>query len=134
MCTASTTPIEENSKKKIFEEGHQRRDINTTQKNKPNIALGRQQQAIIYPYMGLPCGLCPGGESLVFQRRVFNTGCYIPTSQCLYRTLQWYYRIALIFRVSKFSRITALKEFVEKIWRIRVAHVCYSTVAKILVK
>ena len=39
------------------------------------------------------------------------------------------YRIALIFRGSKFSRIAALKEFVSQI---RVAHVCYSTVAKIL--
>ena len=33
------------------------------------------------------------------------------------------YRIALIFRGSKFSRIAALKEFVEKISQIRVAHV-----------
>ena len=36
------------------------------------------------------------------------------------------YCIALIFRGSKFSRIAALKEFVEKISRIYVAHVCYS--------
>ena len=42
--------------------------------------------------------------------------------------------IALIFRGSRFSQIAALKEFVETILRIRVAHVCYSTVAKILVE
>ena len=45
-----------------------------------------------------------------------------------------HYRIALIFRGSKFSQIAALKEFVEKISRICVAHVCYSAVAKILVE
>ena len=46
------------------------------------------------------------------------------------------YRIymALIFYGSKFSLIAALKEFVEKISRIRVAHVCYRTVAEILVE
>ena len=42
--------------------------------------------------------------------------------------------MALIFRGSKFSRIAALKEFVEKISLIRVAHVCYRRVAKILVE
>ena len=44
------------------------------------------------------------------------------------------YRIALIFRGSKFSQIAALKEFVEKISRIRVARVCYSAVSQILVE
>ena len=52
----------------------------------------------------------------------------------LFRILYFIYRIALIFRGSKFSRIAALKELVEKISRICVAHVCYSTVAKILVE
>ena len=33
-----------------------------------------------------------------------------------------YYRIALIFRGSKFSRITVLKEFVKKILWMRIAH------------
>ena len=43
--------------------------------------------------------------------------------------------MALIFCGSKFSRIAALKEFVKKISRIRVAHVCYSAaVAQILVE
>ena len=40
------------------------------------------------------------------------------------------YRITLIFRGSKFSRIAALKEFVEKISRILVVHVCDSAVAQ----
>ena len=44
------------------------------------------------------------------------------------------YCIALMFRGSKFSRIAALEEFVEKISRIHFAIVCYSTVAKILVE
>ena len=44
------------------------------------------------------------------------------------------YHIALIFRGSKFSRIATLKKFVEKISRIRVAHVCYSAVSQILVE
>ena len=44
------------------------------------------------------------------------------------------YRIALIFRGSKFSRIAALKKFVEKISQIRVVHVCYSAVSQILVE
>ena len=43
------------------------------------------------------------------------------------------YRIALIFCRSKFSRITALKEFVENISQMCVAHVCDSTLAQILV-
>ena len=43
------------------------------------------------------------------------------------------YRIVLIFRRSKFSRIATLKKFVEKILRIHVAHVCYSAVSHILV-
>ena len=42
--------------------------------------------------------------------------------------------MVLVFRGSKFSRIAALKEFVEKISRIRVAHVCDSAVAQILVE
>ena len=44
------------------------------------------------------------------------------------------YHIALIFFGSKFLQIVALKEFVEKILRIRVAHVCDSAVAQILVE
>ena len=44
------------------------------------------------------------------------------------------YRMALIFRGSKFSQTAALKEFVEKISRICVAHACDSTVAQILVE
>ena len=45
-----------------------------------------------------------------------------------------HYRIVLIFRGSKLSRIATLKEFVEIISRIRVAHVCNSAVAQILVE
>ena len=45
------------------------------------------------------------------------------------------YRIALIiFRGSKFLRIAALKEFVEYISRICVAHGCYSAVAQTFVE
>ena len=43
-----------------------------------------------------------------------------------------YYRIVLIFRWSKFSRIAVLKEFIEKILRMRVAHGHDSAVARIL--
>ena len=50
------------------------------------------------------------------------------------RCTVYVYRIALVFRGSKFSRIAALKEFIENISRICVARVCYSTVAKILVQ
>ena len=44
------------------------------------------------------------------------------------------YRIALIFRGSKFLQIAALKEFVEKISQMRVTHAHDSTVAQILVE
>ena len=44
------------------------------------------------------------------------------------------YHIALIFHGSKFSRIAALKEFVEKISQICVAHVYDSAGAQILVE
>ena len=38
----------------------------------------------------------------------------------------------IIFRRSIFSRIAALKEFIEEISRMRVAHVCDSAVAQII--
>ena len=57
-----------------------------------------------------------------------------PTAGRARRRAGGVYRTALIFRGSKFSRFAALKEFVEKISRIRVAHVCDSAVAQILVE
>ena len=44
------------------------------------------------------------------------------------------YRIALLFRQSKFLQIAALKKFVEKFSRIRVAYVCYNAMSQILVE
>ena len=43
------------------------------------------------------------------------------------------YRIALIFHGSKFSRIAVLKEFIETVLQIRVAHALDSAVAQIII-
>ena len=63
--------------------------------------------------------------------------CWLAKTMCRYTielVNKYHIIMALIFRGSKFSQIAALKEFVEKISQIRVSHVCYSTVAKILVE
>ena len=77
-----------------------------------------------------------GGISPIYNTSLVGYPLYTPsaTFNVIVGTITTgiHYHIALIFHGSKFSRIAVLKEFVEKISQMCVAHVPDSTVAQIL--